>query len=218
MQLSQIQDCLVSADPQKRMRGITELRFFTPEIVVPLLQPLITDEEFVIRSFAVKGLGLKQTPEAFLTLLNHLDSEIDPNVRAEVANSLAKYGKVAIPHLLELFERDFNWLVRHSILASLDGKEFPEILLKICFLGLQGHDIEVCLASIAHLEQLKGTNHQLEALEIILSHVNSENVAIRAQVARVLCSFDDLKARSALLSLRNDSDYRVVGATLENLI
>jgi len=218
MELSQIEDCLNSPDPQKRMRGITELRHYTPEIVVPLLKRLISDREFIVRSFAVMGLGRKQTPEAFQMLLNLLEYETDPNVRAAVASSLANYGESAIPHLLNLFERDFNWLVRHSILASIDGNEFPEVLLKLCLLGLEGNDLEVQLASIGHLEQLKGTNQEAEALFILLSRVNASSGEIRVQVARVLSSFNDAKAKAALLELRHDSDYRVVGATLEGLM
>ncbi|WP_269744562.1 hypothetical protein [Chamaesiphon minutus] len=43
-------------------------------------------------------------------------------------------------------------------------------------------------------------------------------MAIRVQVARTLSVFDDPKAKAALAELRSDSDYRVVGATLEGTI
>jgi hypothetical protein len=77
-------------------------------------------------------LGRKQTEEAFETLLDLLEYDSDSNVRAEAANSLSKYGESAIPHLLKLFERDSNWLVRQSILAAVEGNDYPDVLLKLC--------------------------------------------------------------------------------------
>jgi HEAT repeat protein len=218
MELIQIEDFLASPDPQKRMKGITELRNYEPELVVPLLSRIINDKEFVVRSFAVMGLGFKQTREGFELLISLLKDELDPNVRAQVASSLSKYGEESFSHLVGLFERDYNWLVRHSILASIDGKKFPEILLKLCSLGIEDNDLEVRLASIATLSQLQSTSKEAEALELILNQVNSQNSQIKIQVANILPGFDDHQAKSALLRLRNDDDYRVVGATLENLL
>jgi HEAT repeat protein len=200
------------------MRGITELRHYSAEVVVPLLKRLVSDKEFIVRSFAVMGLGRKQTEEGFEILLDLLEHELDPNVRAEVSNSLARYGDAAIPHLVNLFERDFNWLVRHSILASIDGHSFPEAMLKICSLGIQDYNIEVQLASIISLGVLQGTSQESEALTILLLQVNSDTREIRIEATRVLHCFKDSRARETLLDLRNDPDYKIVAATLEGLI
>ncbi len=56
------------------------------------------------------------------------------------------------------------------------------------------------------------------ALELLLCCANTEQGAIRAQVARVLRYFDEPRAQATLSELRQDSDYRVVGATLEGLV
>jgi HEAT repeat protein len=218
MELNQIRACLDSPDPQVRLKAITELRPYTPEVVVPLLRRRMSDKEFIIRSFVAMGLGRKQTEEAFEALLDLLEYDNDSNVRAEAANSLAKYGESAIPHLLKLFERDSNWLVRQSILASVEGNEYPEVLLKLCRWATEGDNLEVKLAAIANLGQLQGTPQESEALAILLSLATASDGEIRMQVARVLNFFDEPRAKAALLELRYDSDYRVVGATLERLL
>ncbi len=218
MELHQIETYLDSPNPQNRMKAITELRNYEPNLVVPLLKRRMYDREFVIRSFVAMGLGYKQTDEGFELLLDLIEHDRDYNVRAEAANSLAKYGEGAIPHLVKLFRQDSNWLIRYSIFAAIDFTNYPEILLEFCTLGLRGDNPVVKQAAIASLGQLTKTPQADSALELLVSAANSEQGAIRAQVARVLRYFEDQKAEAALMKLRQDPDYRVVGATLEGLV
>ncbi len=218
MELHQIETYIDSPDPQNRMKAITELRNYEPDLVVPLLKKRMCDQEFVIRSFVAIGLGFKRTDEAFGLLLDLIEHERDYNVRAEAANSLAKYGEGAIPHLVKLFKQDSNWLIRYSILAAIDLTNYPELLLDLCVVGLKGEDPVVRQAALASLEQLAKTPQEDLALELLLVAATSEQGEIRAQVARVLRYFEDPKAQTALKNLRQDSDYRVVGATLEGLV
>ena len=218
MELHQIETYLDNSNPQNRMKAITELRNYEPNVVVPLLKRRMCDQEFIIRSFVATGLGHKRTDEGFELLLNLIENDRDHNVRAEAANSLAKYGKGAIPHLVKLFRQDSNWLVRYSILAALDLRQHPEILLEFCTLGLRGDDLVVKETALASLEQLANTPQESQALELLLSAATSEQREIRAQVARVLRHFEDPRAEATLTNLRQDSDYRVVAATLEGLI
>jgi HEAT repeat protein len=219
MELTNIQDCLESPDPQKRMRGITELRNYPAEVVVPLLKRLVSDKEFIVRTFAVMGLGRKQSKEGFELLLEIVNFELDTNVRAEAADSLARYGEAALPHLLDLFARDSNWLVRHSIIAAIDAQKFPEVLYKLCQIGINDSDREVKLAAIGALGQLHQSNQQEVALDLLTTQATSEDPLIRAQVARVLPCFENKQlAQDTLLELRQDKDHRVVGASLEGLL
>ncbi|MBE9169177.1 HEAT repeat domain-containing protein [Pleurocapsales cyanobacterium LEGE 06147] len=218
MELHQIEAYIDSPNPQDRMKAITELRYHLPSVVVPLLRRRMRDQEFIIRSFVAMGLGSKRTEEAFEALLDLIKYDSDPNVRAEAANSLAKYGQRSFPHLLQLFERDSHWLVRQSILAAMEGTNRPEIILQMCRWGVEGDDPVVRETAIATLGQLQGTPQEVDALTILLSLATSEAVAIRAQTARVLRHFDDPRAQAALMKLRQDSDYRVVGVTLEGLV
>ena len=218
MELHQIETYLESPNPQNRMKAITELRHYEPSLVVPLLKRRMYDREFMIRSFVAMGLGFKRTDEGFELLLNLIENDQDYNVRAEAANSLAKYGEQSIPHLVKLFQKDSHWLVRQSIFAALDLTNYPELLWELSVLGLKGEDPVVKLTAISNLGQLAETAQASSALELLLLAANSEKAVIRAQVARVFKHFEDPRAQAALMQLRQDSDYRVVGATLEGLV
>ncbi len=119
---------------------------------------------------------------------------------------------------MKLFRQDSHWLVRYSIFAAIDLTNYPEILLEFCTLGLRGDNPFVKQTAIASLGQLAETPQESIALDLLLPAANSEQGAIRAQVARVLRHFDDPRAQAALMNLRQDPDYRVVGATLEGLV
>ena len=218
MELDQIETYLDSPNPQNRMRAITELRNYEPNLVVPLLKRRMYDQEFVVRSFVAMGLGFKQTEEGFKLLLDLIRHDRDYGVRAEAANSLAKYGEAAIPHLVDLFRQDSNWLIRYSIFAAIEFANYAEILFEFFTLAFKEDNLVIQQTAIASLAQLAKTPHESTALELMLSVVNSEQADIRAQVARGLRYFDDPKAKAALVNLRQDSDYRVVGATLEGLV
>ena len=218
MELHQIETYLDSPNPQNRMKAITELRNYEPNLVVPLLKRRMYDQELMIRSFVAMGLGYKRTDEGFELLLNLIEHDRDHNVRAEAANSLAKYGDRAIPHLVKLFQQDSHWLVRYSIFAAIDSTQHPEIFLELSILGLRAEDPLIKQTAIANLGQLSKTSQASIALELILSAANSERGAILAQVARVLRHFEDPRAEAALMNLRQNSDYRVIGATLEGLM
>ena len=218
MELHQIETYLESPNPQNRMKAITELRHYEPSLVVPLLKRRMYDREFMIRSFVAMGLGFKRTDEGFELLLNLIENDQDYNVRAEAANSLAKYGEQSIPHLVKLFQKDSHWLVRQSIFAAIDLTNYPELLWELSVLGLKGEDPVVKLTAISNLGQLAETAQASSALELLLLAANSEKAVIRAQVARVLKYFEDPRAQAALMKLRQDSEHRVVGATLEGLV
>jgi HEAT repeat protein len=218
MELTQIKTFLDNPNPQNRMKAIVELRNYEPTVVVPLLRQRMYDKEFVIRSFVAKGLGYKINNEGFQTLLDLIDNDEDPNVKAEAANSLANYGEKAIPYLVELFRRESHWLVRQSIFAVINEFNSLELLFNFSSWGLEGNDLVVKLTSIANLERLKGTTYEQEAIDLLCEQSTAETVQIRVRVAKTLGAFDDPKAKAALVQLRSDSDYRVIAATLENLI
>jgi HEAT repeat protein len=218
MELDQITTQLDSADPQDRMRGLVHLRDLPTDIVVPLLKRRMNDREFMIRSFVAMGLGNHRSEEGFQALVQLIECDQDANVRAHAASALAKYGEQAMPHLLQLFRRDDHWLVRQSILASMEGFDRPDDLLQLCIWGIQGQDLQVQLDAIAYLVELRGKPQEQEALNLLLSLVTAEHAAVRSQVARCLWSFDQPQAQAAISTLRQDSDHRVVAATLEGLL
>uniref|UniRef100_B8HM09 PBS lyase HEAT domain protein repeat-containing protein n=1 Tax=Cyanothece sp. (strain PCC 7425 / ATCC 29141) TaxID=395961 RepID=B8HM09_CYAP4 len=218
MELEQIEARLDSPHPQERLKAIADLKDYAPEEVVPLLKRRMYDQEFLIRSFVAMGLGFQRTEEGFRLLVQLLEHDHDPNVRAQAANALAKYGERSLPHLLNVFDQDSHWLVRQSILAAMEGIECPDLLIQFCHLGIEGENLEVQLAAIVWLGQLQGTTQHEEALDLLLFLATARGWEIRVQVARVLRRFTEPEATAALLELRHDSDYRVVGATLEGLL
>lgn len=218
MDLNEIKTYLDSPNPQNRIKAIVELRKHTPDDVVPLLKQRMYDQEFVIRSFVAMGLGYKRNEEGFQSLINIIENDRDPNVKAEAANSLAKYGQESIPYLLDLFKNDSHWLIRQSIFAALEDVDSPEILYKLCSWGLQGEDLVVKMVSTAKLGKLSGTAYEEKAVNLLFELSTAEQVQIRIQVAKALGFFDHPQAEAALAELRHDSDYRVVGATLEKTL
>lgn len=217
MELTQIQSFLESADPQARMKAMVELRKHEPEVVVPLLTQRMYDQEFVVRSFVAMGLGYKQTEEGFDALLMLIATDRDPNVVAEAANSLEKYGDRAVPHLVQLFEQNSHWLVRQSIFAALENAQ-PDVILQLCRWGRADKDLTVQYNAIANLAKLLGTPQEPDALALLLEAAVAEAPMLRTQAARTLQYFDDLRAKAALMELRQDSNMRVVGAALESLL
>ena len=218
MDLQQIESFLDSPNPQSRMKAITELRQYEPDVVVPLLKRRMYDEQFLCRSFVAMGLGHKRNDEAFDALIEIVKHETDPNVIAEAANSLGKFGLQAVPHLVTIFEQQTHWLVRQSVFATLEDVECPEALLKLCRLGFNGDDLTVKRAALVSLGRLEGTPQGAEALDILFQAATDDSVFIRAAVARTLGRFAGQQAQSALSELQQDSDYRVVRAALEGLL
>lgn len=218
MELKEIQTYLNSPNPKNRMKAIVELRNHEPSEVVPLLQQRMYDKEFIVRSFVAMGLGYKQTEEGYQSLIDLIENEKDPNVKAEAANSLSKYGEKSVPHLIKLFETESHWLVRQSIFAAIEGMDTPEITLQLSRWGLQGNDLVVKLVSVGNLAKLCGTEYENEAVDLLFDLSAHKKVQMRIKAAKTLALFDHPKAKTALAELQYDQDHRVVAATLENII
>jgi HEAT repeat protein len=222
MELDRIKADLSSPDSQARLKALTALRQYDADVAVPLLQSKLHDAEFIIRSFVAMGLGRKQSETAFASLLQILKGDRDYNVRAEAANSLSLYGEPSLSYLVDLFRRDENWLVRRSILAAIQDMSAvatqTDALYEICDMGTADEDLTVKEASISALGQLAGSDRQEEAIAKLLHFANEDSWRTRYHAALALKHFDDPSAKAALGTLSQDTDHRVVGATLERLI
>ena len=215
MEISEIQAALQSSDAQDRVRGVTALRKCDSAVALPMLLSKVDDREFIVRSCVAMGLRQTQTAEAFAALLKMMQFDRDPNVRAEAANSLSRFGTEAISHLVEAFRRDDNWLVRRSIMAPLYEMQCPDAVFEICVIALGGEDLPVQEVAIDGFGLLANTVKQEEALQQLLPLVSSDYWGIRLRVARALSKFDNPQARAAVSYLAKDRDHRVAGATLE---
>ncbi|AUT01729.1 phycocyanobilin lyase [Nostoc sp. CENA543] len=218
MDLSQIETNLQNADFQYRLKAISALQDYPTDVAVPLLSRHVQDPEFLVRTFVARELGKQKTSESFAALLQIMKLDNTPNVRAEAANSLSLFGRISVSHLVQTFARDDHWLVRRSILAALVEMDCPEEVLEVCVIGLAGDDAAVQEASVDALGALVNSRQSQAALSQLLILKNSEFEYIRVRVAYALKNFDDPTAKAALAELRNDPDYRVVGAAMEDLI
>lgn len=214
MEISEIEAGLQSLDSQDRLRAITALRKCDTAIALPMLLTKVDDPEFMVRSFVAMALRQSQTAESWAALLKMMQFDHDPNVRAEAANSVSRFGTEAISHLVEAFRRDDNWLVRRSIMAPLYEMQCPDAVFEICAIGLVGEDLPVQEVAIHGFGLLANTEKQEEALQQLLPLVSSDYWEIRLRVAHALRKFDNPQARAAVSYLAKDRDHRVVGATL----
>jgi HEAT repeat protein len=218
MDIDRIKIALEETDFQYRLKAIAALKAYPAEVVVPILIDLIEDPEILVRSFVAMGLGKKQTAAAFTALLEMMKFDLNPNVRAEAANSLSFFGKATAPHLSSTFCQDDHWLVRRSILAALADLQCHDELYEVCIEALSGEDLHLQAAAIAALGGLVNTNYHELALAKLLTLVDRDERLIRQQVAYALNHFDDPTAKLALSQLRQDPDRAVVGAALEGLL
>ncbi|MEM9117105.1 MAG: HEAT repeat domain-containing protein [Cyanobacteria bacterium P01_F01_bin.56] len=218
MELPEIEQNLQNADYQYRLKAISALREYPPEIAMPFLTKHILDEEFLVRTFVARELGYQKAADAFSGLLELIMFDNTPNVRAEAANSLSLFGQIAAPHLLQSFVRDTHWLVRTSILAALVEMNCPEVLIETCQIAIAGDDRPVQEAAINALGSLAGSDYQDVTLKYLLQLANSETTHVRARTASSLKHFNDPSAKAALAVLRADPDHTVIGAAMEPLL
>jgi HEAT repeat protein len=218
MDLNQIEADLQHEDFQYRLKAIAALKDYAAEIAVPILIAHLHDPEFLVRTFVARELGRQKTPESFAALLQIMRFDNTPNVRAEAANSLSLFDRVAAAHLVEAFFRDDHWLLRRSILAALVEMDCSEEVLEVCQIGLESDDAAVQEACVDGLGALSSSRQSEPALLQLLSLKDSELEYVRVRVAYALMQFDRPEAKTALSQLRQDSAHRVIGAAMEDLL
>jgi HEAT repeat protein len=218
MDIDQIEAGLDREDFQYRLAAVKALKDYDANIAVPLLMRKRNDPEFLVRTFVCMGLGKQQTAESYAVLLEILKLDNTPSVRAEAANSLSLFGKCAASQLVMTFFKDEHWLVRRSILAALLDLDCQHEVLEISQVALVGDDVSVREAAIAALGSLTAPEPKAAALALLLPLVDATFDRTRQQVAYALKKFDTPEAKAALQQLRQDSNHRVVGAALEDLL
>ncbi len=217
MDLPEIETALTNPDFQYRLKAISALKDYPPDIAIPILIDKLHDPEFLVRSFVARGLGSQQSAESFAALLEMTKFDDTPNVRAEAANSLSLFGRVSISHLVSSFCQDDHWLLRRSILAALEELDCPEELIEVCTEGLKGDDLTIKEAAIDSLSMLANSSHHSVVLAQLLTLTQSEFPRLRTRVAHALRKFNEPQAQEALIELRQDSNLQVVAAALEDL-
>ena len=218
MDIHQIEVALDRADFQDRLEAVRALKDYPAEIAVPLLTGKRNDSEFLVRTFVCMGLGKQQTAESYAALLEIINFDNTPNVRAEAANSLSLFGKCAASQLVMTFVKDDHWLVRRSILAALIDLDCQNEVLEVCQVALNGNDPAVREAAIDALGDLTASEPKVAALAQLLYLADAASERTRRQVAYALKKFNVPESKAALNKLRQDPSHQVVAAALEDLL
>ncbi len=218
MNLDEIRLNLSSQDPQIRMRGLTALRSIESEVAAPILVAQADDPEMIVRSFVMLGLGYKRSEAGFAKLLEVMDEDADPNIRAEAAGALAKFGKRSVPYLVQHFYQDQHWLSQMTVVLALPDLDSPGEFLEVATVATQSTEAAVRSTAIEQLPSLLATPFEADALQVLLDHVGDADWSVRRNVVLGLRSFDDDRARAALNQLRSDPNHHVIAATLESLV
>jgi HEAT repeat protein len=213
--LAQLESLLRSGAIDQRKAALDELAGCPSDLVVPVLQRLATEPDFLCRRFAVMGLGNHRTDASFQALKNLLERETDPNVLAEIANSLFEFGEQSVPLLQHLFERTTHWLTRQTILSILMEAQQDEILLAVIRSGLKDETQSVKETAILALGVvLKGSLHT-QALDLLADLAEAESWRDRWRAATALTLSPDPRAKSILVRLQQDQNHYVAAAALE---
>jgi hypothetical protein len=193
MNLDELREAIASGDPSRAMPALAGLRDLPAEQAEPLLLLGLEQSAFMVRSLSCAGLGMKPTAAGWQALVQALQHDEDPNVRAEAANALVSHSlEQAWPLLLEAFQRDAPWLLRCSVLSAVaeDPRMQPEPLLELARLAIADADGTVRVGGAEILGRL---------------------VAEPAPAALLAA------ARAELVRLQQDDDHRVVAAALNGL-
>lgn len=213
--LNQLESWIRSGAIDERKRAIDELATYPSEIVVPILQRLSIEPNFICRRFAVMGLGNHKTEASLQVLKNLLTQESDDNVLAEIANTLFEFGDASLPLLQNLFERNRHWLIRQTILSILMEASQDETLLTVIQQGLQDETQTVKETAILALGKLLKGSCQQTALELLLELAEADFWRDRWRAATALTLANHPRATSVLAKLQQDENHYVAAAALE---
>jgi HEAT repeat protein len=176
--------------------------------VPPLIRALQYDEHFVVRAAASTALGALADDRAAEPLLMVVGQDEEPIVRDAAARALTRLDARRNFEVLARFAREGLAEQRRSAVARLGdlarAGEQPSIDIVLAALG---DELEVRNAAAAAIADLS-TDRALPILVTALSH---ENVAVRAEAARLLGPRKDPRVVDPLMTayLRPGEQERV---------
>ena len=214
-QLQEIATNLRSRRMDFRKKALDKLVTLDSVVALPILKELSLEKDFGLRCWAMMGFKYHLTEDSFDFLKKVLDQEQDNSVLAEAANSIFEFGDQAIAPLQDLFDRCDYWLVRHTIVSVLIESEDPKILLEIAKKAIADSEQTTKEIGILALSKLLNTEFKEEALSIFTELATAEDWRTRWRTAIALSGSSEPQAKELLAQLRQDQNYRVVAAALE---
>jgi HEAT repeat protein len=203
--LEQIALQLESQNSRDRMLALVNLRQVSPEDAVPLIKKVLDDEVLQVRSMAVFALGVKPTAESYPMLVKCLQTDPDYGIRADAAGALGYLeDKRAFEPLVRAFYEETQWLVRFSAavaLGNIGDIRAREVLME----ALYSREAVMEQAAIAALGEIGA----MDALEDILSFIDSPDWLVRQRLAEALAHLPCEKSTAALQYLTKDNHSQV---------
>jgi HEAT repeat protein len=214
--LAELEQLLRSPALNIRIAALNELAQVESAIVVPMLERLAEDPDFLYRRLAVMGLGNHPVPESMQVLERLLAAEEDANVVAEAANSLMEFGEEGVLQLARLFMRNDHWLVRQTILGVMMDGERSSQLLDVVRAGLVDPVVTTRETAILSLGKFVDSDFQEEAILLLLDIAVSSAWRDRWRSATAMTRFNhDDRVKEMLGKLRSDENHYVVAAALD---
>ncbi|MEM7593052.1 MAG: HEAT repeat domain-containing protein [Cyanobacteria bacterium P01_A01_bin.83] len=212
--LEQITQKLRHQGIYQRKLALDELATTDSDLAILILKELLQNPDFALRKIAVMGLGNHPTAESFQILKETLETEQDPNVLAEAANSLFEFGTRSIETLQQLFINSDNWLVRQTVISILVDSNQPNVLLQVANLAIADQDQTTKETGILALHRLLKTDLKQQALDLFAILSEDDYWRTRWRTAIALNGSRDPQAQKLLSKLQKDTHYRVVAASL----
>jgi HEAT repeat protein len=208
--LEQLAALLRSQNVKDRVLAMIELqKEGIPALdALPLMKQALADENTQIRGMAVFSLGIKPTPANLSLLVQVLEGDDDPNMRAIAAGALGYLeDSRAFAPLRHAFYEDSHWLVQFSAaiaLGNLKDLQATAVLLE----ALDHQHVLLQEAAIAALGEIGA----VETLESLLKFVDAEDWLLRKRLAETLGNLPDARSQSALKFLQGDNNPLVAEA------
>ena len=215
--LNQIEINLRSNRIDLRTSALDELANLDSDMAIPILERLYQEKDFLLRRFAVMGLGNHRTGAVWEILSNILETEQDHNVLSEAANSLFEFGDRSVPILKQLFTGSNHWLVRQTVISILVDSNNPEVLMDVATLALKDEDQTTKETGILALSRLLNTPLKQQAIDLFAQLAQDNYWRTRWRTAIALTASSDPQVKQLLAQLQKDEHYRVVAAALEEV-
>jgi len=211
-----IETLLNSGNFSDCIRGLNQLRHLEPQVVFPLLKPLVNDPNPRIRYAAISQLdpvGAVNPTETLALLRERLfnDSEIDvQSIAADVIGGLKL--TVAYPDLQQAYEQTSDWLLQLSIVATL-GEMGDRRGIELLKEALQSEYSLIRTAAIGALGDLGDAS----VLPVLFPLAQDEDWQVRYRLALTLGNFQGPQVQEVLTMLSQDPAAQVA-ATAQNLV
>ena len=212
-ELAKDQDSDVCAAAMEALMNLTEtLASLSRPEALPLLRELTKDQDWRVRTTAMKALGSFAQAED-LPLLRELTEDQDWRVRTTAMKALGSFAQAEDLPLLRELAKERGWRVRAAAMEALGSFALAEDLPLLRELA-KDQDSDVRAAAAEAL----GSFAQAEALPLLRKLAKDQDWSVRTAAMKALGSFAQTEALPLLRELAKDRDWSLrAAATMKAL-